>query len=402
MPRKNQQEIPKPQPGKYPIIFSTTTGTPVKEVAASTSWQQVDDHATRVLDILKYMPEYNKYLASVADARDLALRNVAPTTTVNIEQQIRSTFPLVVAQNMVRCARNNGRSIQGLSWLDKTELTHIRALREIATQYGYTENAETGVILVNEELLSQARKGVRLANSIRTTNQDTRNHGRTSWLPISVDDKDFYTKVRHLIFLWLRREDLDFIYPLEDETLFVTATPPPWKPCLTEDQWKQIVWAYTDRPNTEADWVKHLNKIPDEFYVDLPAQRPVDNNGAARSYTAADTAFGLDHARLFSEIADKWERIAKALDSVFHVAGTASCSTQGTYSQIGTSVFDHESCVAIYENQVAETISDASLAICFPPTVATNWHTFERHARTVELVQLQDVLKKWTISTSYR
>jgi hypothetical protein len=382
-----------PQPGKYPVIFDADTGKPTKDCPFVINVGQVTTNHGSIHEQLAASTNYNRYVAELADGR-------TRPQVLQFEREFVGAAVLTTAQNVVRSFKENGRDIAGMSNVDKANIVHITPVREISAQYGIVPDSNTGQMFVPLDIKTTCDKIVRAASAVTTFEGDNIADicaavASRAWAPISGEDSEFRYTCRNLLQYWLDRNGFNYILVKRNLPLF-TGVDPPWLQLIPEENLRpQISWLFAgvNIPRQVNTWVRILNDIPDGFYEGQRVSRPLNRHGELTDWVATDLGFGLNYKDLMRTIVDAWAPRAPALSTLFHVAGNADCTKEGTLAQFAYVVGNGGTIT--YTNATSNTKTEASLAVCFQPV------TFVVDTRTPYLaigyseVQLREKQAKW-------
>lgn len=393
----SKPSVPAPQPGKYPIVFDTMTGKATHDTTFSVDVGKVVKNQRQVLDAVQFTPGWNKYAAELSESRNAA-------AVLDFEANFVAAGILTTAQNIVKTFKEHNRDIMGMSNIDKANIVHLVAAREISAQYGIIPDPHTGQMFLPLDVKGTCDRLTRAAHQMRTNNgasiraKSLMAESR-AWAPISGDDVNFRNTCRVALQTWLDIHNLSFIL-VEDTLPLFTGEDPPWWPLIAEAARPQIGWLFINMTEaTQANWVTALNGVKANFWNGQRIGRPLNQAGQPVNWVAADLGFETNRKAQFGTIVDAWAAKASPLASVFHTAGNTECSAMGSLTQFST--VEIADSITYYVNATTNTKTEASLAACFPPSSFLLRSRTPEFAKVVADVQLREVKTEW-VSLSIR
>lgn len=403
--KQEEPKIPAFQAGKFPVIFQTTTTgeDAIVERSFSIDGPETCRNHLSAFDVLRDQPEYEHYLADSVRARGHGQKG-------DMERKWIGTAFLTTAQNMVNTLAKNQKPISNLSYMMRTNITTVAAHFQIASQTGVVKDSDVGEWLIPTNPRWQAGKFVRAAWMMdhyperpQDLDQDDLTTARSEFAARSTGwplhhanlDPDFINKLRHHISEFFD-EYRDEIRIEEEIQLFQNQDIPVWihgfQAGSPEEDISNIFWGVNDPPD---DWVEWLNDLPQEWWDRTSMQRPfnLDDPDGHRDFVAGDIP-----ARNFKddweEITEKWFKYGKTIEKFFVVAGTASCSENGSLAQRST--FDDDHGIITFRSLHSLPSPVASLATGFPCRVLNPEFNWEQHnASLTGQVRIQEARVNW-------
>lgn len=399
--RKNNKNSPKdimaPQPGKYPVVFpATTKSSPAFIEHTHYDVSMIFSQCAEMWDIVAHNNQVATYQAHIVQAQQQPVAAVAKAFV--------ATSGLCTSQQIVSSHKVNSKPFAGLSYVDKTDLTHFEPLQQVANQYGYVINNETGTQYDTPNILETHQRFVRTANRIwnlaDASPADVASVTTgTGWIPISANDRSCDQVILDGIRTYLREQGIFWFHP-EDFPLFNHTPQFDTLPEEVRNALDQFYGEDRNRPATQAQWLELLNELNRDFLTASGLGAPIDAQGNDRDYIADDAQF-----RTPAETRADWENVVNGTSPIMQVmpeflkclSGKSARSDTGSLSMFGLTSKDMTGDVAMFTSETPIDAGAASLEWLYPVKSRTLHHV-PAHVIMSVVTDTEHIRRQWLIS----
>jgi len=344
---------PIPQPGKFPVVFSTGVGEPTRDVNLAYTPNVVRDITFSLAERYTFNPKYAEF------------SNDSGYTDELFEKDLVRFFLLGLAQQTVHAHVNMGLPLGDFSSIASTDVFLPSSLRSVVSQFGEFSIPSLGTRFLLRDYATTVSSLVFAASQISVSALSS--PVRRLWLPMKVADK----RTRFILACALSRFLNTLSISLEAEELSNHILNDRWdvfdalKPLLgdedaTRDRFDFLFRGYADEnqfvalftgpgPQGVLDELALFWRNPDRGHLDFSFVAKVE----------------------FPEILDEWARKRAAIAKFLSIgSGLANRqSAAGSASQVSN--ISDVSGVTVVKTHVALPAPELSLLACFPSSAFT-------------------------------
>lgn len=354
---KDSDPVGVPQPGKFPIVFPTTSGPPLTKVHHV---PDPENFVAMVLNAILTIISHPKFVNYIHEAYSNDDNRV--NAMVN---RYTSVSLLALCQQICHTQVVRKEAIGELEPLYLSDIKHLRFIREITQQYGDFSIPLTGELCRIFHPEEMCIKLIRLAHQIYCRDGDNplnhdeiMDYARAWWLPTETGDEITRWYIMYHVRRYVAQQVPHVIIPDTFQLFEVTQQQPDWHaeyvrlaPAGNVD----LTWTYAAMPNSANAWFAIANEL-DQIGCTW-------NNPAA-----ADLRYNSDHIADAMTIINGWADALPFLEANCHTSGRLSnaCMAEGTPLQVAQITHTvHQTLIKI--RAVVAFGVDGSKAAIFPP-----------------------------------
>jgi len=343
---------PKPNPGKYPVVFQTGAGEPSRdtgfvhdpEVLAST----VQDFPGR----FTYNPGYAEFL-TFTDLEDY-----------HFAKQLKSVTLLRLAQQFVHAHVNMGLPQGDFAPVASTDVRVPASIAAYVSQFGEFSVPALGTRYLFNDYTNSVKSAIWTAEQLITQDNDDDSEAiiRRSWLPMSRNDGHTKQVVASRLAGFLSNIGVSVPSTALEGAVLSGTIPEVWeglKPLFgeegTRDRFDFLFSAYQTAPLFVAGWsTANASAVLTE--LNLPWDTP----------SAGHVDWTYNAKEAFTRLSDQWARISASYAQFFEMSSSQSNRQAATGSQSQFAYVSTRDSVTVVKTFLALSAPEFSLAACFP------------------------------------
>jgi len=344
--------VPKPQPGKFPVVFQTGAGEPSRDIAFAIEPKVLASSLSSFVPAFKENPKYAEFLSYTEYDDD------------DFDKQLQSAALLRLAQQVVHSHVNMGLPLGDFSPVASTEVRVPASLSAFLTQYGEHAVPALGTRFLLKDYPSTVRSLVHAASGVVSSGTD-KGVVERSWLPMSAHDGHTREIIASGLNAFLKGVEISYLYgKLEDAVL--SGAPP--------DNWEDLkpLWGTDDTAKDRFDFLFRGYRDAPHFFTEFSSATSLavlselglnwDNPSAAH----VDWTFNVKER--YTALADSWAQKSAAYAHFFELSSSQTNRTAATGSQSQLALVSTNDSVTVIKTHLGLSAPEFSLVACFPVT----------------------------------
>nr|CAZ61323.2 coat protein [Aspergillus fumigatus partitivirus 1] len=378
---------PKPQPGKYPVVFSTGAGEPARDQYFAI------DHGVLGPVLSSFPPRFafNAKYAEFKAHADLDDRQFAKDLMV--------ASLLRLAQQVVHTHVNMGLPQGDFAPVASTDVKVPASISAYLSQFGEHSVPALGTRFLFSDYTQTVRSLIWAADQMNRAQQVSSAPILRSWLPMSSNDLRFKTIIAGRLNLLLSTAGIQ-INPETLEAAVMSGSVP--------DAWESIKQHLGPPPGPNERDVRNrfdflfLGQRSSAHFVTAWTTREaaavLDELGLPwTNPQSGHVDWDFNAKEAFLRLSDAWARKSPTYAQFFELSSSQVNRTAATGSQAQMAVVSNHDSVTIVKTHLALTAPEFSLVACFPATGIYSGDLVRRvvvttplsvHQRATEFVQL--------------
>lgn len=341
---------PKPQPGKFPVVFQTGAGEPARDL----------DFALDERELSRSLGQFPKRFTF--NAKYAEFKAHAEVTDQQFEQELTVAGLLRLAQQVVHSHVNMGLPQGDFAPVASTDVKVPASMAAFLSQYGEFSVPALGTRFLLADYENTVRSIVWCANQVKTTGRGNSPLSR-SWLPTRASDGHTKLVISERLNAYLSTVDIR-VDPVVLRDSILSGNPPDvWehiKPLLGDtdalrDRFDFLFKSYADAPAFIVGFT-----TPDASNV----LAQLDLVWATPSAGHVDWTFNVKE--LFTQLSDAWARKSATYALFFELSSSQSNRTAAAGSQSQMAAVTTTDSVTIVKTHLALSAPEFSLGACFP------------------------------------
>nr|ALD89089.1 coat protein [Colletotrichum partitivirus 1] len=341
---------PKPQPGKFPVVFQTGAGEPSRDITFSPEPKVLASSLSSFLPAFKENAKYAEFLSySEYDDSDF-------------DKQIRTAALLRLAQQLVHSHVNLGLPQGDFSPVASTEVRVPASVSAFIHQYGEHAVPALGTRFLLKDYASTVKSVIWAAKNVLGKDADERVVER-SWLPMSASDGHTKSIIASALNDFLLGSEITY-RPAELEAAVLSGNPPTsWdeiKPLLGDtdalrDRFDFLFKAYANAPLFVTTFTTaSASAVLEELNLswDNPSAGHVDWNFNAKE--------------AFTDLADSWAQKSATYAQFFEMSSSLTNRNAATGSQSQMAHVKTVDSITVIKTHLALSAPEFSLVACLP------------------------------------
>lgn len=348
---------PVPQPGKFPVVFSTGAGEPTRDQEFAIPIEKTFPLFGSVVDKYKRNPRYAEFRAHSEFTDPVFGTHLAVCSLLRLAQQ------------MVHAHVNMGLPQGDFAPIASSDIRIPSALSSVVNQFGEFSSPTIGTRFLLRDYENAVKRVVYLADQLWTSGNSQKIFAR-AWLPMSNDDGNFKTIVANRLQEFISDADLSILPTVLEDAVLSGEVPEAW------DQVKQTLADPPERGQVDRrdrfDFLfkayADVGQFTTAFTTEsaLAALRELDLSWDSPS--AGHLNWQYSAKQRFSYVSNEWAKLSAAYAQFFDLSSglVSRQSATGSHAQMAevTSVEG----VTVLKTFIALSAPEFSLAACFPPT----------------------------------
>lgn len=348
---------PVPQPGKFPVVFSTGAGEPTRDQEFAIPLNKAYPLFGSVVDKYKRNPRYAEFRAHSEFTDPVFGTHLAVSSLLRLAQQL------------VHAHVNMGLPQGDFAPIASSDVRIPSALSSIVNQFGEFSSPTIGTRFLFRDYENAVKRVVFLADQLWTAGNSHHIFNR-SWLPMCSDDKNFKVIVASRLLEFISDADLSILPTVLEDAVLSGEVPEAWEQVKdvlgdppaegqvdNRDRFDFLFKAYGDVGQfTTAFTTTAASAALQE--LDLPWNAP----------SAGHLNWQYSTKQRFSFLADQWAKLSASYAQFFDLSSglLSRQSATGSHAQMAqvTSIEG----VTVLKTFIALSAPEFSLAACFPPT----------------------------------
>ncbi|AAK13165.1 viral capsid protein [Discula destructiva virus 1] len=364
--------VPKPTPGKFPVVFQTGAGEPARDQTFSLNERVLRDTVSKFPERFTYNAKYAEFKAHAEIDDDQFSRDLLVSALLRLAQQL------------VHSHVNMGLPQGDFSSVATTDVKVPGSVSAFITQYGEHSVPALGTRFLLSGYEESVRSVIWAADQIsRGVNGDP--IGR-AWLPVRSQDRHTKQIVSARLGDFLLTRGVSISPEVLENALF-SGNPP--------DIWEDIhdLWGDTDDRRERFDF---LFKV----YPDAPSFLVAFTTTAASAVlrelnlewstpVAGHLDWTFNAKEVFNRLSDEWAKKSATYALFFELSSSQSNRSAATGSQSQMAVVTSVDSVTVVKTHLALSAPEFSLVACFPASGVYSGNLSRRVVVTTPLSVLQ-------------
>jgi len=348
----SSSSAPKPQPGKFPVVFQTGAGEPARDKTFSVGYENVAANLHDIPSRFTFNAKYAEFKAHAEiDDSDFA-------TDLGVASLLR------LAQQVVHSHVNMGLPQGDFAPVASTDVQLPASIAAYLSQHGEHSVPALGTRFLYSDYENTVRSIVMAADQVRK-------HGgcapiRRSWLPVRPGDRHTKQVIAGHLAAFLDSADLSIASNVLEEGVLSGNIPDAWeivKPALGpegaagRDRFDFLFKSYRDAPHFVTGFTTNGS-------TGVLAELGL----SWASPSAAHVDWDFNPKEAFTRLSDEWARKSVTYAMFFEMSSSQTGRHSALGSQAQMATVDTRDGVTIVKTHLALSAPEFSLAACFPAT----------------------------------
>jgi len=338
---------PKPQPGKFPVVFQTGAGEPSRDILFAPDPKVLASTSSSFLPALKENPKYAEFL-SYTEYED-----------TDFEKQVLVAALLRLAQQLVHSHVNMGLPQGDFSPVASTEVRVLASVSAFVTQFGEHSVPALGTRYLLKDYPSTVKSLIWMASKVKG-DEDPQKVIKRGWLPMKPSDGHTKLIIARALNEYLKTVEVQYSDVALEDAILSGNPPAHWDELKTlfgqnDSRFDFLFGAYRDAPAfvtafTTPAATSVLTSLGLEW--DKPSAGDVDWNVNAKE--------------LFTDLSDWWAQKSAAYAQFFELSSSLANRSAATGSQSQLAVVTYNDGITVVKTHLALSAPEFSLVACFP------------------------------------
>jgi hypothetical protein len=341
---------PKPQPGKFPVVFQTGAGEPTRDKAFTYEPKVLASTMDSFLPAYKEHPKYAEFL-SYTDYND-----------ANFESQLMSAALLRLAQQVVHSHVNMGLPQGDFSPVASTEVRVPGAVSAFCHQHGEFAVPALGTRFLYKDYPATVKALIWAAHQMENASSKVGIIER-SWLPVSKTDGHTKQVIACALNEYLLSAEIQYQSAELEAAVLSGSAPDNWDELkvffgdtdVKKNRFDFLFAAYADAPSfVTAFTTTAASAVLRE--LNLPWARP----------SAGHVDWTFNAKEMFTNLADLWAQKSAAYAHFFELSSSLVNRSAAAGSQAQMANVKTSDAITVIRTHLALSAPEFSLAACFP------------------------------------
>ncbi|UBZ25879.1 coat protein [Fusarium mangiferae partitivirus 2] len=346
--------VPKPQPGKFPVVFQTGAGEPSRDTTFAYDPEVLSYSLRSFLPAYKEHPKYAEFL-SYTDYTDK-----------DFEKQLVAAALLRLAQQVVHSHVNLGLPQGDFAPVASTEVRVPGAVSAFCHQHGEFAVPALGTRFLYKDYSSTVKALIWAAKQVDSS-KAFNSIIEQSWLPTSANDGHTKQVIAHKLNQFLSGSEVQYQSSELEASILSGTVPDGWdtlKPFFGDDDTKRdrfdfLFKTYADAPTFVTEFTKTANKaVLNE--LELKWDKP----------SAGHVDWTFNAKELFTSLSDSWAQKSAAYAHFFELSSSQVNRSAASGSQAQLAVTSTRDAVTIVKTHLALSAPEFFWLRVFPPPVS--------------------------------
>jgi len=343
---------PKPQPGKYPVVFQTGAGEPARDKTFSVEPVNLAHQIHSFPDRYTFSEKYNEF------------RNNAEVSDADFSKDLVIATLLRLAQQVVHSHVNMGLTQGDFAPVASTEVHVPASIAAFISQHGEHAVPALGTRFLYKDYENTVRSIIWAAEKVRQNGADVLPI-RRMWLPVRPGDNHTKQIIAGRLSEMLDTINISISSNVLEEAVLSGNVPDEWeliKPALgeegpTRDRYDFLFRSYRDAPTFVTQFSEAGRpQVLTQLGLSWPNPR------------ADHVSWDFNAKELFTNLADAWARKSVAYAKFFELSSSQMTRNSALGSQAQMAVVESRDGITVVKTHLALSAPEFSLAACFPPT----------------------------------
>nr|WNA08357.1 coat protein [Colletotrichum alienum partitivirus 1] len=343
---------PKPQPGKFPIVFQTGAGEPSRDVNFAVEPKVLATSLSTFVPAFKENPKYAEFLTWTE------------YSDVDFEKQLKVAALLRLAQQIVHSHVNMGLPLGDFAPVNSTEVRVPASVSAFLTQYGEFSVPALGTRYLLKDYPSTVKSLVWAASQL-SGSRSRNGVVERSWLPVSGSDGHTKQFLAHRLNAFLKQADVVYSSTVLEDAVLSGTPPEHWSDIKSifgdtdaeRDRFDFLFRTYTSAPLFVTSFTQTQSLLVLEE-LGIPWEVP----------SAGHVDWTFNVKELFTTLADTWAQKSAAYAQFFEMSSSQANKMAATGSQSQLASVSTTDSITIIKTHLALSAPEFSLVACFPAT----------------------------------
>nr|UVX28931.1 MAG: RNA dependent RNA polymerase [Ustilaginoidea virens partitivirus 14] len=343
-------QVPKPQPGKFPIVFQTGAGEPARDQTFA-----IDERV--MAESIGSFPKRFTFNARYAE-----FKSHAELEDLDFAKDLEIAALLRLAQQLVHSHVNMGLPQGDFAPVASTDVKLPASVAAYLSQYGEHSVQALGTRFLLSDYDNSVRSVIWAAESVRRNGAGAAPLKR-SWLPVRPDDRRAKTIIASRLNCVLKGADLWISPNVLEDAVFSGEVPDAWESI-------KLVLGDSDDKKDRFDFLfKHYRDAPSFVTAFTTARATAVLTELDLSWdnpSASHVDWSFNAKVLFTNLSDAWARKSATYALFFELSSSQSNRAAASGSQAQMVSVKTSDSVTVVKTHLALSAPEFSLAACFP------------------------------------
>jgi len=364
---------PKPQPGKYPVVFQTGAGEPSRDQTFSIDevvlTEQIKSFPTR----FTFNEKFNEFTANAEIGDKVFAKDLAVASLLRLAQQV------------VHSHVNMGLTQGDFAPVASTEVHVPGSIAAFISQHGEHAVPALGTRFLYADYENTVRSIIWAAHHVNKNGGGVLPVERM-WLPVRPGDHHTKHVIASRLRLMLSTVNIDIISNVLEEGVLSGEVPPEWETIknalgsedVERDRFDFLFKSYRDAPHFVTSFTSAVNsEVLAQLGLSWPDPRP------------DHVSWDFNAKEIFTILSDAWARKSVTYAKFFEMSSSQMTRNSALGSQAQMAQVETRDGITIVKTHLALSAPEFSLAACFPPTAIYSDGLSRRVVVTTPLSVLQ-------------
>jgi len=341
---------PKPQPGKFPVVFQTGAGEPARDHFFSLDEKVVSPVLRGIPDRYTFNEKYNEFRAN-ADVSD-----------ADFSKDVVSASLLRLAQQLVHSHVNMGLPQGDFAPVASTEVRVPASIAAVISQFGEFAVPALGTRFLLADYENMVRSVIWAAFNVQ------REGGcapiRRMWLPVRSGDRHTKQVIAGRLTEYLSSVDLSISSNVLEDAVLSGNVPDAWDAVKNSLMWggAPVGDRFDFLFKSDRDAAHFVTRFTETANAAALVELGLDWPNPQAGHVSWD----FNAKELFTAISDAWARKSVAYATFFEMSSSQMTRNTALGSQAQMAIVDSRDGITVLKTHLALSAPEFSLAACFP------------------------------------
>jgi len=365
---------PKPQPGKFPVVFQTGAGEPARDKTFSIDESVLSDQIKSFPTRFTFSEKYNEFTANAEIGDTVFAKDITVASLLRLAQQV------------VHSHVNMGLTQGDFAPMASTEVHVPGSIAAFLSQHGEHAVPALGTRFLYKDYENTVRSIVWAAEKVRQNGGGVAPVLRM-WLPVRPGDTHTKQVIANRLSMLLDTINISISSNVLEEAVLSGNVP---------DEWELIKPAFGPEGDAERDKYDFLFKSYRDAahfvtgFTSAGNPEVLTQLGLSWPNPRADhVSWDFNAKELFTTLSDAWARKSVTYAKFFEMSSSQMTRNSALGSQAQMALVETRDGITIVKTHLALSAPEFSLAACFPPTAIYSGGISRRVVVTTPLSVIQ-------------
>jgi len=344
--------VPKPQPGKFPVVFQTGAGEPSRDLTFGIDDVVLKRTLASVPGRFVHHERYAEFTQNAEISDDQFRKDITVTALLRLAQQV------------VHSHVNMGLPQGDFAPVASTDVVLPASVAAYISQFGEFAVPALGTRYLLSSYEDTVKAIVMCADKCRQENGSGAPFGRL-WLPMSMSDTRSKAIIAGRLLDVLRPHDLAIDQTVLEDAVYSGSVPDAWESIKSvfgdsDDRKDRFDFVFRSYPGT--------GQFLNAFTTDAATAALVELNLTWANPSAGHLDWQFNAKQVFTTLADAWARKVVTYAKFFEMSSGLTSRTSATGSQSQMAIVTESDSVTVVKTHLALSAPEFSLVACFPAT----------------------------------